>query len=87
MPPTSIADEVLTALVRVTRTDDVRRDLDLELFELYLLDSLDVVELMVLLSDRLGVDLSPSEFDRPTWATPRKIITYLEGRSALFATG
>jgi D-alanine--poly(phosphoribitol) ligase subunit 2 len=76
----SVTDEVLSALAKCTRTDEVRRDLDLELFELQLLDSLDVVELLVRLSDRLGVDLSPSEFDRDGWATPRKIIGYLEGR-------
>jgi D-alanine--poly(phosphoribitol) ligase subunit 2 len=78
----SISDEVLTALERLTRTDEVRHDLDLELFELRLLDSLGVVELLVDLSDRLTIELSPAEFDRETWATPRRIIAYLEGRLA-----
>jgi D-alanine--poly(phosphoribitol) ligase subunit 2 len=79
----SICDEVLHALASLTRTDEVRRELDLDLFELHLLDSLGVVELLVELSDRLNVDLSPTEFDRETWATPRKIIAYLEDRLAL----
>jgi D-alanine--poly(phosphoribitol) ligase subunit 2 len=78
----SVADEVLTALSRVTRTDEVRRELDLELFELHLLDSLGVVELLVDLSERLEIQLSPAEFDRETWATPRKIMAYLESRLA-----
>jgi D-alanine--poly(phosphoribitol) ligase subunit 2 len=77
---TSVTDEVLSALAACTRTDEVWRDLDLELFELHLLDSLAVVELLVQLSDRLGLELSPSEFDPDVWATPRKIIAYLEGR-------
>jgi D-alanine--poly(phosphoribitol) ligase subunit 2 len=76
----SVTDEVLTALVRLTRTDEVRGDLDLELFELQLLDSLGAVELLVELSERLGIDLSPGELDRAAWATPRKIIAYLEKR-------
>jgi D-alanine--poly(phosphoribitol) ligase subunit 2 len=79
----SISDEVLTALAGLTRTEQVREELDLELFELHLLDSLGVVELLVDLSDRLRIDLSPAEFDREAWATPRKIIAYLEGRLAL----
>jgi D-alanine--poly(phosphoribitol) ligase subunit 2 len=79
----SVAEEVLAALARSTRTEEVRRDLDLELFDLHLLDSLAVVELLVQLSDTLGMDLSPSEFDREVWATPRKIIEYLEGRGGL----
>jgi D-alanine--poly(phosphoribitol) ligase subunit 2 len=78
----SISDEVLTALERLTRTDEVRHDLDLELFELRLLDSLGVVELLVDVSDRLNIELSPAEFDREAWATPRRIIAYLEGRLA-----
>jgi D-alanine--poly(phosphoribitol) ligase subunit 2 len=76
----TVDDEVLAALTRLTRTHEVRRELDLELFELHLLDSLGVVELLVDLSQRLGIDLSPAEFDRQAWATPRKIIAYLEGR-------
>ena len=83
MPRISVCDEVLAALARLTRTDEVQRELDLQLFELQLLDSLGVVELLVDLSDRLKIDLSPAEFDRETWATPRKIIDYLEGRLAL----
>jgi D-alanine--poly(phosphoribitol) ligase subunit 2 len=78
----SVADEVLSALETVTRTAEVRRDLDLELFELNLLDSLAVVELLVLLSDRLATELSPAEFDRDEWATPLRIITWLEKRLA-----
>jgi D-alanine--poly(phosphoribitol) ligase subunit 2 len=79
----SVREEVLVALARLTRTDEVYRELDLQLFELHLLDSLAVVELLVDLSDRLKLDLSPAEFDRETWATPRKIIAYLESRVAL----
>ena len=67
--------------------DEVRGQLDLDLFELPLLDSFAVVELLVDLSDRLHVDLSPSEFDRESWATPRKIIAYLEDRLAPRAAG
>jgi len=78
----SIADEVMSALETLTRTSEVRRDLDLELFELGLLDSLGAVELLVLLSDRLGFQLSPAELDRDEWASPRKIIAYLEARLA-----
>lgn len=82
----SVADAVLDALSRVTRTDEVRRDPDVQLFELYLLDSLGVVELLVDLTGQLDIELSPAEFDPETWATPRKIIAYLESRLAPPAT-
>jgi D-alanine--poly(phosphoribitol) ligase subunit 2 len=77
---TSVAECVLSALETVTRTDQVRRDLDVELFEQDLLDSLGTVELIVLLSDELGLELSPAEIERDEWATPRKIVAYIEGR-------
>ena len=77
---TSVAECVLSALESVTRTGQVRRDLDVELFELDLLDSLGTVELLVMLSDELGLDLSPAEIERDEWSTPRKIVAYIEGR-------
>jgi D-alanine--poly(phosphoribitol) ligase subunit 2 len=80
MLQTSIAEQVLSALQIVARTDQVRRDLDLDLFELDLLDSLGIVELMVQLLERLGLDLSPAEIERSEWATPRKIIAFVEER-------
>ncbi|MBV9582887.1 MAG: D-alanine--poly(phosphoribitol) ligase subunit DltC [Chloroflexi bacterium] len=78
----SVADEVLAALAMVTRTEEVRDALDVKLFDVHLLDSLGVVELLVRLSDRLGIELAPSEFDREQWATPRKIIASIEDRLA-----
>lgn len=80
MTRTSVAESVLVALEKVTRTDQVRRNLDIELFEYDLLDSLGTVELMVLLSDGLGIDLSPAEIERDDWATPRRIVAFIEAR-------
>jgi D-alanine--poly(phosphoribitol) ligase subunit 2 len=80
MLQTSIAEQVLGAVAQVTRTDEVRHNLDLDLFDLALLDSMGVVELLVLFSDMLGVELSPAEFDREHWATPRKILAVVESR-------
>jgi len=77
---TSVAEHVLSVLELVTRTDQVRRDLDIELFELDLLDSLGIVEVMVQLQDRLGLELSPSEIERAEWATPRAIVAFVEAR-------
>jgi len=57
----SVADRALSAIQAVTRTAEVHHDLDLELFELGLLDSLGVVELMVLFADDLGLQLSLAE--------------------------
>ncbi len=76
--PTST--DVLNILEQVTGTDQVRRDPDLALFDLDILDSLGTVELIVALSEKFGVEISPAEIERQQWASPRKIIAYMEER-------
>jgi D-alanine--poly(phosphoribitol) ligase subunit 2 len=76
----TITSEVLDILERVAGTDQVRRDPDLALFDLDILDSLGTVELIVALSEEFGVNISPAEIDREQWASPRKIVAYIEER-------
>lgn len=71
-------DSVLEILAGVTGSAQLRQHPDLRLYDLHLLDSFKTIELMLELSDRLGVDLTPAEFDREEWATPRAIAAYLE---------
>ncbi len=72
--------KTLDILEQITGTDQVRRDPDLPLLDLDLLDSLGMVELIVALSDQFGVEISPAEIERDEWATPRKIVAYVERR-------
>lgn len=58
----------------------MRENAELPLFELALLDSLKVVELMVAYSETFGIEVSPAEFDRDQWATPGRIVAYIERR-------
>ncbi len=81
-PTTSADGRVLDILERITGTDQVRRDLDVALFDQGLLDSLGMVELILALSEELGVDISPAEIEREQWATPRRIIAYLKQRAS-----
>ena len=78
---TIAAVRILEVLERITGTDQIRRDLDIALFDQGLLDSLGMVELILALSEELGIDISPAEIEREQWATPRRIIAYLEQRS------
>ena len=74
----AISDRVLNVLVDVSEIEDVRQDPDVRLYDLQILDSMKTVELIVAFSTEFGVEISPAEFDREEWATPRKIISYLE---------
>ena len=76
----SISETVLNELEKVTGTDQVHKDLNLDLFGEKILDSFGTVELIVALSDSLGLEISPGEIDRELWATPQKIVAYFEER-------
>lgn len=69
-----ISDQVLDVLAGVAETDEVRTNPDLALYDLQILDSMKTVELIVALSRDLGVEVSPAEFERESWATPRKLV-------------
>jgi D-alanine--poly(phosphoribitol) ligase subunit 2 len=77
--------QILDVLARVAETDEVRRDPDLALFDLQILDSMKTVELIVAFGSDLGVEISPAEFEREAWATPAKLVADLESRLAAAA--
>lgn len=76
----SVAETVVAILADVAETDEVRSNPDLPLFDLAVLDSLKVVELMVAFADAFGVEISPAEFERAEWATPGRIVAFIERR-------
>lgn len=76
----NVSTEVMAALRKVSQTDEVDKNPNINLFDTGLLDSLALVELLVEIEARLGVELSPSEVDRDVWATPQRIIDYLVSR-------
>lgn len=74
------SDKILDVLANVAETNEVRSNPDLALYDLQILDSMKTVELMVALSSEVGVDVSPAEFERENWATPRKLVADVLGR-------
>lgn len=78
--PESLSDKVLQVLASVAESDEVRANLDLPLYDYQLLDSTKTVELMVMIEEEFGVRVSPAEFERENWKTPRKIIADIERR-------
>jgi D-alanine--poly(phosphoribitol) ligase subunit 2 len=75
-----ISEKVLQLLVTVTGTDEVRTNLDLPVYDYQVLDSMKTVELMIALEEEFGIKVSPAEFEREMWKTPRKIVADVEQR-------
>jgi D-alanine--poly(phosphoribitol) ligase subunit 2 len=67
-------NKILDMLENVCGTDEVKEDLNLNLFDAGLLDSLGVIELLVQIEEDLGLKLEPTEIEREEIETPRKII-------------
>lgn len=71
---------LLQLLASVTETDEVRTNLDLPLYDYQVLDSIKTVELIVAIEEKFGLKVPPAEFERESWATPRKIIADIQRR-------
>jgi len=76
----ALSEKILQLLASVAETEEVRMNLDLPLYDYQILDSMKTVELMVMLEEQLGVKVSPAEFERESWKTPRKLIADIERR-------
>jgi D-alanine--poly(phosphoribitol) ligase subunit 2 len=75
------ADRVIDILAQATETDEVRQNMDLALFDEHLLDSLGLVQLVVALEEELGIEIAPAEIERAEFATPRRIVEFVESRA------
>jgi D-alanine--poly(phosphoribitol) ligase subunit 2 len=74
----TISERVLDVLVEVSEIEGIRDDTDVRLYDLQILDSMKTVRLIVAFSSEFGVEISPAELDWEEWATPGKIISYME---------
>lgn len=72
-------DKVLNILEEVTGTDEIREDLDLDLFEAGLLDSLGIIEVLLKLEEGFSIKLQPTDLERKDMATVNNLISFLEG--------
>ena len=72
-----LREQVLDILEEVCQYDIVKENPDIQLFEEGILDSFGTVSLLVEIQERLGMEVSISDFDRDEWATPNMIINKL----------
>jgi D-alanine--poly(phosphoribitol) ligase subunit 2 len=74
------ADKVLQLLASVGETDEVLTNLDLPLYDYQVLDSMRTVQLILMIEEQFGLRISPAEFERERWRTPRAVIADLQQR-------
>lgn len=73
-------EEILELLAEICECDDVKEDMEMELFESGLLDSLGFAEFLVELEEQFEIVIAPSEVEREDIDTPEKILKLVEAR-------
>lgn len=72
-------EKVIEILEDLTGSSDLADNLDINLFDEGLLDSMATVQLLLELQSQCGgVEVPVSEFERSEWDTPNKIIAKVE---------
>lgn len=74
-------EKVLELLEKICEDSIVKENLEIDLFDNDLLDSLTFTELLVEIEEQFGVVISPSEVSRDDFGTPEKIIALIKARS------
>ena len=73
-------DKVLEIFIEVTGNDEILEDLDLNLFDAGLLDSLAIIEVLLKIEENLGIKLQPTDLEREDMSTVNKMTAFLENR-------
>ena len=75
-----IKEQVLEMLEEICEDEVVREDLDINMKEEGLMDSLAFVEMLVRIEEIFGLSIAPTEVTYEEIDTPNKVIAYIENR-------
>ena len=75
-----IKEQVLEMLEEICEDEVVREDLDINMKEEGLMDSLAFVEMLVIIEEIFGLSIAPTEVTYEEIDTPNKVISYIENR-------
>lgn len=75
-----VKEQVLEMLEEICEDDVVREDLDINMKEEGLMDSLAFVEMLVRIEEIFGLSIAPTEVTYEEIDTPNKVISYIEYR-------
>lgn len=73
-------EKVLDMFEEVIGTDEIREDLDLNLFDAGLLDSLGIIEMLLKIEEVFGLKLQPTDLERSDMATVNNLTAFLESK-------
>ena len=75
-----IKEKVIEIFEEILDTDEIRDNMDLDMFENEMLDSLAIIEVLLGIEDKLGISLQSTDLERKDMATVNNLISFLESR-------
>ena len=75
-----IREQILEMLEEICEDEVVKEDLDINLKEEGLMDSLAFVEMLIRIEENFGLSIAPTEVTYEEIDTPNKVISYIENR-------
>ena len=75
-----IREQILEMLEEICEDEVVKEDLDINLKEEGLMDSLAFVEMLVRIEENFGLSIAPTKVTYEEIDTPSKVISYIENR-------
>lgn len=73
-------EKILDIMVEITGVEDIKEDLDIELFEEGIFDSLAIVEFLIAIESEIGIKIEPTDMQREDIETPNKAINFISSR-------
>lgn len=68
----------LEIIERAAQTEGLEEDMDMDLFEVGLLDSLSVISIIISIEEKFGIRLQPTDFVRDDIASVNNFINFLK---------
>lgn len=72
-----IALEIMT---EACETDEIKEDLDMDLFDAGLIDSLSTLNIIVLIEEKLKIRLQPTDFEKSDIASVNNLTAFLKNK-------
>ncbi len=71
-------DTVIEIIIRLTGYEDLRNNIDIDLIEEDILDSLAFIELISELEEKYGIEIQPTQIPSDTWNSVDNIVKMIE---------
>ncbi|OKZ65635.1 MAG: hypothetical protein BHW02_03820 [Clostridium sp. 28_12] len=71
-------EKIIEIIENLTGYDKLKENVDIDLLENEILDSLAFIELMTTLEEEFNIEIQPTQVDPNTWRSVKKIVELVE---------